>query len=154
MNVTRAHRLNEAIHVTCFPTVSEGKLVFRRGKPQRSNHHRSESVGKFALEHRAFAGDDTVVLPHFSEEKWRVNVRETDLPRALEIAIGPVEVLRHHAEIDLIRTQHVPYLPQHFLNAHVAAGIARAVIAGEEQLQFFGRRPALSEPQHPTEPGN
>ena len=95
-----------------------------------------------------------MVLPHLAMEKRRVNVWEINLPRAFEIALRAVEVLRHHAEIDMIRAENVPDLPQHLLHAHVAAGVARSVVTRKQQFQFFARSPALAKAQHPAEAGD
>ncbi len=75
-----------------------------------------------------------MVLPHFTKEKRRVNVGKINLARAFEVALGAFEALRHDAEIDVLRAKHMPNLAQHLLNAHIAAGVARAVVARKEQL--------------------
>ncbi len=151
LDVTLAHGLNEPVHVTCLAAVGNRNLVFRRCQPQRTDHHGRQRIGELALEHRAFACDDAVTLPHLAKEKRRVNVGKVNLARPFEVAFGALEALRHHAEIDVRRAKNVPNLPQHLLHAHVAAGIARAVIAGEEQLQLFAWSPALTETEHPAE---
>ncbi len=137
-----------------FAAVAHGQFIFRGGQAQRADHHGSQGVGEFAFEHRAFAGDDAVIGAHFAVEKRRKHVRQVHLPRAREISARQVEILRHHAEVDVLRAEHVPHLPDHFLHAHVAAGIARAVVAGKEQAQFFGGGPALAEAEHPAEAGD
>src|SRR5260370_11537851 len=86
-----------------------------------------------------------------------------DLPRAFKIPLRAPEVLRHHAEIDVVRSEHIADLPQHLLNTYIAACVARPIVAGKEQLQFFACGPSLAETQHPakapdldqrTNPGN
>ncbi len=43
------------------------------------------------------------------------------------------------------------HLAQHFLHANIGAGVARAVVAGEEQPQFFAGFPAMAESKHPAD---
>src|SRR5215467_3344928 len=69
---------------------------------------------------------------------------------AFEVSFGTVKALCHHAEVDMLRAQHVPHLPQHFLHAHIASRVARPVVPGKEQLQLFARAPTLAESEHPT----
>src|SRR5712664_54891 len=151
MDVALAHFLNESVHMARLTTVGKRKLVFSRGQTQRTDHHRRQGVGKLALEHRAFASDDSVVLPHLAKKKRRVNVGKVNLARAFEVAFGTLEVLRHYAEIDMLGAKNMPNLPQHLLHAHVAAGVARAVVARKQQLEFFTWGPALAETHHPAE---
>src|SRR5205085_11777300 len=73
-----------------------------------------------------------------------------DLPRAFKIAFAVREILRHHAELDIRRPKNVPDLPQHFLHPHVAAGVARPVVARKEQFQLFARGPRLAATEHPA----
>ena len=134
MDVALAHFLNESVHVTCLPPVGKGKLVFGGGQSQRTDHHRRQGVGKLAFEHRAFASDDAMILSHLAKEKRRVHVGKVNLTRAFEVAFRPLEVLRHYAEIDVLRSKNMSNLTQHLLHAHIAAGVARAVVAREEQL--------------------
>src|SRR5216684_1414510 len=129
MDVPSAHGLNEPIHVARLAPVGKRKL---------------------ALEHRSFASDDAVILPHLAKQKRRVNVGKVNLARAFEVAFGALEVLRHYAEIDMLGAKNMPNLPQHLLDAHIAAGIARAVITRKEQLKFFTWRPALAKTHHPA----
>ena len=75
-----------------------------------------------------------MILPHLAKEKGREDVGQTHLPRALKISFGAFNILGHHAEIDLVRSEHMPDLPQHFLNAHIAASVPGAVVSREEQL--------------------
>ena len=49
--------------------VSNRELVLRRRNSQRPNHHRGQRVGKLALEHRAFAGDHSVMLRNFIRQE-------------------------------------------------------------------------------------
>src|SRR5260370_13661849 len=127
MHEAPEHPLNKATHTSSITAVAKRKLVLCRCEAKGANHHRRERVGELAFEHRAFAGDDPVVLPHLAIEKRRVNVWEIKLLRAFEIALRAAEVLRHHAEIDMIRAENAPDLPQHLLHAHVAAGVACSV---------------------------
>ena len=75
------------------------------------------------------------------------------LPRALEVAVGELEILRHHAEGGVFRAQNVTGLPQHFRNPYVGAHVARAVISGKQQLQFFAGLPGFAFAHHPTQLG-
>ena len=95
-----------------------------------------------------------MILVDFAKQERRESVGQMNLPRALEVALRAVETLRHHAEIDVICAENVPHLPQHFLHANIGAGVARAVVAGKQQLQFLARRPALAQAEHPAEAPN
>src|SRR4029077_791261 len=116
-----------------------------------ANHHGGERVSEFALEHRAFASNYAVVAADFAEQEWRIHIGKIDLARALEIALAAVEILAHHAEIDVASAQDVAHLAQHFLHANVGAGVARAVVAGKEQAEFFAGLPAATEAKGPAE---
>src|SRR5260370_604868 len=72
LDVTLAHGLNDPVHVTCLAAVSKRNLVFSRSQSQRTNHHGGEGVSKLALEHRAFAGNDAVILPHLATRRKSV----------------------------------------------------------------------------------
>src|SRR5690242_11708973 len=149
VHVASAHFLEEAIHVARFASVPKGKFVFRRSQAERANHHRRQRVGELALEHRALARDNSVILPHLSGQEGRKDIGEINLSRALEVAAGAVETLRHYAEIDICGAEHVPHLPQHFLDAHVRSGVARTVVARKEQPQFFAGHPATPQAKCP-----
>ena len=88
---------------------------------------------------------------NLAEEKRRIHVGEMHLSRAVEIALGTLEILGHHAEVDIFRAENMTDLAQRFLHANVAAGIARAVVAGKEQLELFAGRPALADAELPRE---
>ena len=136
-----------------FGAIADGQFIFRRGEAERANHHGGEGVGEFAFEHGAFASDHAVILANFAEEKGRKNVGKKNLLSAFEIALGAIEVLSHHAEIHVFRAENVANLAEHFVDANVGAGIARAVVAGEKQFQFFARLPALAAAEHPLQAG-
>src|SRR4029077_10119338 len=87
----------------------------------------------------------------FAKKKRRIHVGEMHLSRTLEIALRAIEVLGHHAKVDIFGAEDVADLPQRFLDADIAAGIAGPVVAGEEQLQFFAGRPALADAELPGE---
>ena len=74
-----------------------------------------------------------------------------DLTCAVEIACRTFEILRHDAEVDVIRAEDVADLAEHFLDAHVGAGVARTVVACEEEAKFFAGCPAAAETEHPGE---
>src|ERR1700736_5672960 len=74
-----------------------------------------------------------------------------DLLRVAEIATRQIEILRHDAEGDVFRTQDLPHLSQHFLDADIGTRIARPVIAGEQQLEPFSGLPGIARTEHPFE---
>jgi hypothetical protein len=80
----------------------------------------------------------------------RKNVRQQNLGRILKISARAIEVEGHGGKVDLFWAQDVADLAQHFFDAHIGSHIARAVIPGKEQLQFFSRLPRLSASQHPS----
>jgi hypothetical protein len=90
------------------------------------------------------------MLWNFSGEERRENVRQVYLARILEIAARPIEILRHHAEVDAISAQYVTQLTQHFGNAHVRAGVTRAVVSRKQKLQLFAGFPTLAFAKHPA----
>ncbi len=75
------------------------------------------------------------------------------LPRAFEVAVGKFEILRHHAESGVFSAQNVPGLPQHFRNPDIRSHVARAVISGKQQLQFFAGLPGFAFAHHPAQLG-
>src|SRR5580704_9372346 len=88
---------------------------------------------------------------HFAKQKRRKHIRQMHLPRAVKISLGQLEILRHHAEVGILRPKHMPDLPDHFVYPHIASGISRAVVARKQQLQFFPGSPALPQPKNPAE---
>ena len=63
VNVSLTHALDQWIHMSGLAAIGQGQLVFRRCQSERADHHGGQGVGKFALEHRAFARDHAVILP-------------------------------------------------------------------------------------------
>src|SRR5580692_1038917 len=88
---------------------------------------------------------------HLAKQKWRKHIRQMHLPRAVKISLGQLEILRHHAEVGILRAQHMPDLPDHFVHTHIASGIPRTVVTGKQQFQFFARSPTLPQPKDPAE---
>ena len=136
-----------------FGAVADGELVLRGGNAQRSDHHGGQGIGEFALEHRAFARHHAVMPGNFVRQKRRKNIRQMHLPRAFEIAVGELEVLRHHAEGGIFRAQNVTGLAQHFRHSHIRTHVAGAVVAGKQQLQLFAGLPGFAFAHHPAQLG-
>ena len=151
MDVAFARGLDDSVHVARFPAVRERKFIFRGSQPERADHHRRERVGEFALEHRAFARNNAVIPAHVAKEERRVHIGKINLPGTFEVALGAVETLRHHAEVNVIGAQNMANLAQHLLDANVAARVARPIVARKQQLEFFARSPALAKTQHPAD---
>src|SRR5262249_61837692 len=103
------------------------------------------------LKHGAFASYDPMVLASFAIKERRKNVRKENLTRAFEVALRAVETLRHHAEVHMLCAENVADLADHFVDAHVRAGVARAVVAGKQQLEFFARTPLSAAAEHPLQ---
>src|SRR5713226_2104128 len=137
MNEPRAHALNERIHVAGLPAIAEREFVLSRSDAQRTNRHRRQRIGEFAFEHRAFTGDDAVILPYLAIEEGRVNVGEMHLARAFEITAGAVEVLCHDAEIDVLGSENIPRLAERLLYANVGTSISRAVVGNKKKFEFL-----------------
>ncbi len=91
-----------------------------------------------------------MVLADFAEQERRKHVGKIDLTRALEIAAAAVEILSHHAEIDVAGAEDVANLAQHLLHTDVGAGVARAVVAGKKHAEFFAGFPAAAEAERPA----
>ncbi len=71
---------------------------------------------------------------NLAKQEWRVHIRQINLLRAVEISLGAVETLRHHAELDVACAKNVANLPQCFLHSNVTARVARAVVARKQKL--------------------
>ncbi len=127
------------------------QFILRGCDAERADHHRGERIGELALEHRAFARHHAVVLAHLGMQKRRKHVGQMNLLRVAEVAARQIEILRHHAQREILRAQNAAHLPEHFLHAHVGAGVARSVVAGEQQLQLRSRFPWLARAKHPFE---
>src|SRR5260370_21784227 len=72
-----------------------------------------------------------------------------DLLRASEVAPRQIKILGHGAELDIVSAQDVPELSQRLLWTHVGTGVARAIVAGEEQFELLPRTPAFSFAEYP-----
>ena len=75
------------------------------------------------------------LLADFRVQERREDVGQMHLPRVAEISAGEIEILGHDAEGDVFGAEDAADLADHFLDANVGAGVARAVVTGEEQLQ-------------------
>src|SRR5690242_8389156 len=73
-----------------------------------------------------------------------------DLLRAGKISASQMEVLRHSAELNVVRTQDMTKLAKRFLGTNVRTRISRAVVSGKEQLEFLSWLPALALTEYPT----
>src|ERR1700687_1299449 len=73
-----------------------------------------------------------------------------DLLGSREISARHFEILRHGAELDVVRAQNVAELAQRFLRPHVGAGVGSAVVSGKKQFDFLPRLPALAFAQDPS----
>src|SRR5260370_23099970 len=153
MSVESEYAIDERIHVAGLAYISNRELVLRRSDSERANHHGGEGVGEFALEHRAFAGDHTMIGADFAEEERRKHIGKMDLARALKITAGEIEILGHDAEIHVFRAKNMPNLAERFLDAQVGPCIAVTVVAREDEPQLLVRGPALADAEHPAQPG-
>src|SRR5438270_13238776 len=76
-----------------FDAIADRKLVFRGSQPQRADHHRRQSVGELALEHRTFARNHAVISAHLAKQDRWVDIGQMYLPRAFEISLGAPNIL-------------------------------------------------------------
>src|SRR3974390_3130592 len=136
-----------------FRSIPDRKFVFHRSNAQRANHHCGQGIGELALEHGTFAGHHTVMFGNLIRKKRRKDVRQMYLLRALEISFRELEVLTHYAEINAFSTKNMSNLAQHFVDPDVGSHVARPVVSGKEQLQFFPGLPGLVPTQHPARLG-
>ena len=146
--VALAHLLQQRIHRARFAAVRHAQFVMCRRDAQRAHDHRGERIGEFALEHRTFAGHHAIVFRHFGMKERRENIREMHLLRVAEISAREFEILRHHRPGHILGAQDALHLPDDFFHANVGAGVARAVVAGEKQLQRLARLPGLARAEH------
>src|SRR6266513_563183 len=68
----------------------------------------------------------------------------------LKVAASHIKVLRHRAELDVLRAQNVAKLPQSFFRADIGTSVSRAVITGKKQLESFSRLPAMPVAENPV----
>src|SRR5579859_526241 len=71
MAIARAKPREGRVHVTSFSPIPDRKLILAGSHAQRTNEKRGERVRKLALEHRPFARDHAMMLPHFLVKKRR-----------------------------------------------------------------------------------
>src|SRR5580692_608900 len=74
-----------------------------------------------------------------------------DLAGVAEISASEIEILRHDAEGEIFVAENAAHLANHFFYADVGAGVARAVVSGEEKFEFGAGLPGLSGAEHPFE---
>src|SRR5580692_4587526 len=115
--------------MACFGAVSDRKLVLDGGDSKRTNHHRSECIGEFALEHRPFARDYAMVPGNFIRQERRKDIGQMNLSGAVEISLGTLEALAHYAELDAVCAEDVPDLTQHLFHTHIRTRVAGAVVS-------------------------
>src|SRR5438445_10459515 len=89
------------------------------------------------------------MLWNFPRHERRKNIWQVHLVAVLEISIGELEILAHQADLDIVGSQNVAQLAESFFRAHVGAGIARAVVSREKQLEPFSRLPAFPLAENP-----
>ena len=90
-----------------------------------------------------------MMLRHFIRQEGRENIRQSHLRRPFEIAARTVKIKRHHAEVNILRPQNPPDLPQHLFHSHIRSRITRPVVARKQQFQFLARLPGLPLAHHP-----
>ena len=90
-----------------------------------------------------------MMLGHFIRQERRKNIRQPHLRCPFKIAARPVKIKRHHAEVNILRPQNPPDLPQHLFHPHIRSRVARPVVPRKQQLQFLARLPRLPLAHHP-----
>src|SRR5258708_37293837 len=91
-----------------------------------------------------------MVLWNFGRQERRENVRKVNLLCAGKVSATQIEILRHGAELDFVRSQNMPQLAQSFFGADIRTGVARAIVASEQQLEFLARLPTFSLAEDPA----
>ena len=94
-----------------------------------------------------------MVLAYFAKQERRENHGQLHLRGSRKVAARAIGVKGHHAQRDILFAQHVPNLPQHFLDANIRARIARAVISREKKFQFLARLPGAARAKFPKRAG-
>jgi len=89
------------------------------------------------------------MLRDFVGEEWREDVRQMNLARVFEVAVGQPEILAHHAEINIVCAENMAKLANHLFYPRIRSHVARAVISGEEEFKFFPGLPAFTFAQNP-----
>ena len=135
----RALALDEAaqggVHLPGLGAVAHAELLLGGGHAQGAGHHRRQRAGELRLEHRPFAGDHPVVTRTLLEQELRKDLGDRHLAAAAEVARRELLVDRGHGERGLIVAEEMVELTAELLDPHVGAGVAGAVVAGEEEAQ-------------------
>src|SRR6266481_846347 len=90
------------------------------------------------------------MLRNFSRQEWWKNVRKMNLFRPCKISLSQIKILRHGAELDVVRAENVAKLPQRLLGSHVGTCIPRAVVPGKKELELLSRLPPFAFAENPT----
>ena len=133
-----------------FSTVADGKFVLRRRNTERADHHRSQRICEFALEHGALASHNPMMFRNFIGQKGREDIGQANLRCIFEITFRPLKVEGHRGEVDAFGTKYMANLTQHFVDPNIRTHIPCSVVPGKKQLQLFSGLPGLSFPQHPS----
>jgi hypothetical protein len=133
--------LERRVHRAGLAAVRDRELALREREPERTGHHRRQRVRELRLEHRAFARDHAVLLVHGVEQELREDLRQFELLDRAEVASGQRRVVGQDREVEVVVAEQVPELADHLLDAHVRAGVPRARVAREQQLQRLPRGP-------------
>src|SRR5215469_3797941 len=94
-----------------------------------------------------------MMLRHFIEQEGRKNIWKMNLSGAFEVPFRELEDLAHYAEVDALRAQNMPDLPDHFLDANIRTHVPRAVVSGKQKFQLFTWLPRLVAAKHPAHLG-
>ncbi|WP_434427199.1 hypothetical protein [Nannocystis pusilla] len=101
------------------------------------------ALEELRLEHRALAGDDAVVLRALGGDELGEHRRQLDLVDGAEVAARQLGIDGHDRQLELVVADDVAQLADHLLDADVGAGVARADVAGQQQLERLARLPRL-----------
>src|SRR6266496_1485442 len=90
---------------------------------------------------------------NFARQERRKNIGKVDLLCPLKVAASHVKVLRHRAELDVLRAQNMAKLAQGLFRADIGTSVPRAVITGKKQLEFLPGLPAMRVAEDPASLG-
>ncbi|MFO0749215.1 MAG: hypothetical protein U1F43_26665 [Myxococcota bacterium] len=124
--------------------VADGQLLLGTRQAERADHEGRQRVGELRLEHRAFARHHAVVDVHGVGQELREDLRDLQLAHAREVAARARLVDGGDGECQMLVTEQVTELTNHLGHAHIGAGVARAGVADQQELERLPRLPLVA----------
>ena len=136
--------LQKRLHLTHFRAVGKAGLFPVLHDPGGFSHEQRQSVGKGALEGRAFAQDRGVVTAAGAQKIQRKKGAEwKKLHIFVKISFKRRSIQRHDSDVDIVFSKQLPDLRRNGGNANIRSGIPGSVIADQENLSLPAGFPFL-----------